>query len=94
MKKMETGTRSGKPAWRDSPYVCTLSDNERHLGHIVKENEWVAFDATHPGATGLGIRQLGTFASVLSAKEAVEQSVAIHRPTWALRSTAAGTSIQ
>jgi hypothetical protein len=91
---METKTRSGMPAWRDSPYVCTLSDNERHLGHIVKENEWIAFDATHPGDTGLGIRQLGAFSNVVSAKEAVERSVAIQRPVRALCSTAAGTSIQ
>jgi len=91
---MDTRTRSGIPAWRDSPYVCTLSDNERHLGHIVKENEWIAFDATHPGDTGLGIRQLGAFSSVAAAKEAVERSVAVHRPARALRSSAAATSIQ
>jgi hypothetical protein len=91
---METTTRSGIPAWRDSPYVCTLSDDERHLGHIVKENDWIAFDATHPGDSGRGIRQLGAYASVISAKQAVERSIAIHRPARALRTTAAGTSIQ
>ncbi len=82
------------PAWRDSPYVCTLSDNERHLGHILKEDDWVAFDATHPGETGIGIRHLGAFPSVASAKDAVERSVAIYRPARASRANAAGTSIQ
>ncbi len=81
------------PVWRDSPWVCTLADDERHLGHIVKEDGWVAFDATHPGETGQGIRHLGTFSSIVSAKEAVERSVAVHNPMRGPRTSVAAATM-
>jgi hypothetical protein len=93
------------PTWHDSAWVCALADDERHLGHIVKddgakedgvkEGGWVAFDATHPGETGQGIRHLGTFSSVVAAKQAVERSVAVHNPMRAPRTfVSAAVSIQ
>jgi hypothetical protein len=91
---MESRTTVGIPAWRDSPYVCALADGERHLGHVIKEDNWMAFDATHAGGNGKGIRQLGAFSSVISAKEAVERSVAIDSRIKSSRAIAAGTSIQ
>jgi hypothetical protein len=62
-------------AWRDSIAICALADGERHLGHILKIGErWYAFDATRFNEESNGFRSLGTFASVGSAKEAVEFS--------------------
>jgi len=63
--------------WRDSPSVCALADDERHLGHIVKAGDsWLAFDATHPGGAGSGIRFLGSWMNTALAKCAVEQAIA------------------
>jgi hypothetical protein len=63
----------GTPAWRDSPEICALADQERHLGHIVQiGGRWFAFDATHSNEESKGFRNLGSFASMTSAKEAVE----------------------
>jgi hypothetical protein len=62
-------------AWRNSESICALADGERHLGHVLKIGErWYAFDATHPNEESNGFRQLGSFASIASAKEAVELS--------------------
>ncbi|MDE3197686.1 MAG: hypothetical protein KGN84_15160 [Acidobacteriota bacterium] len=62
-------------AWRNSDTVCALADGERHLGHILKiGGRWHAFDATHANKTDNGFRFLGTYASLVSAKQAVEQS--------------------
>ena len=63
------------PAWRNSNSTCALADGERHLGHTLKiAGRWHAFDATHPDPESNGFRFLGSFASVASAKEAVEHS--------------------
>lgn len=66
---------TGAAAWRNSAQICALSDEERHIGHIVKiGGRWHAFDAVHSNETGDGFRSLGTFAAPESAKRAVEQS--------------------
>jgi len=77
--------RSGKPmntdalnlqapaVWRNSPEICALADGERHLGHTVRiGGRWYAFDATHFNERADGFRNLGSFASLVSAREAVE----------------------
>jgi hypothetical protein len=62
-------------AWRNSPEICALADGERHLGHILRIGErWYAFDATHFNEESNGFRTLGAFASISSAKTAVERS--------------------
>jgi hypothetical protein len=62
-----------KPVWRNSPKICALADGERHLGHTVRIGErWYAFDATHFNENADGFRNLGSFASLVSAREAVE----------------------
>jgi hypothetical protein len=62
--------------WRDSDTICALADGERHLGHTLKiGGRWHAFDGTHLNAESNGFRFLGTFASVASAKEAIERSL-------------------
>jgi len=61
--------------WRNSNSVCALADGERHLGHIVKiGSSWHAFDATHFDEERNGFRSLGTYASLMAAKGAVEQA--------------------
>ena len=60
-------------AWRHSASICALADGERHLGHIVQiGGRWYAFDATHFNERADGFRNLGSFASLVSAREAVE----------------------
>lgn len=60
--------------WCDSSSVCSLADDERHLGHIVRAgNHWFAFDATHINDSGAGFRLLGCYASITSARRAVEK---------------------
>jgi len=62
--------------WRDSPAICALADDDRHLGHIVRAgNHWLAFDATHFDGED-GFRLLGSWLSVALAKGAVELSIA------------------
>ena len=62
------------PEWRNSASICALADGERHYGHIVKiDGRWYAFDATHPDAESSGFRRLGSYASIRSAKQAVER---------------------
>jgi hypothetical protein len=91
---METRTKAGIPVWRDSRYVCALADDERHFGHILKTGDWIAFDATHPGENGAGIRQLGAFSSMESAKAAVERAIAPQPAQRTMRVSSAGSSIQ
>ena len=63
--------------WRDSPSVCALADDQRHLGHIVKAgNCWLAFDATHFNETGTGFCLLGSWTNIAVAKRAVEGAFA------------------
>jgi hypothetical protein len=66
----------GGRTWRISKYVCALEDDERHLGHVVKTDKWHAYDATHLNLQEDGIRYLGHFSDLESAKAAVETSVA------------------
>ena len=73
-----TGTTQFHAAtWRDSPSVCALADNHRHLGHIVKAGDyWLAFDATHSGGTNCGFCLLGSWTNIALAKCAVELAIA------------------
>ena len=59
-------------AWKSSEHICALSDNERHLGHIVKTRDWHAYDATHFDAASSGFKYLGQFSERAAAMEAVE----------------------
>ena len=63
------------PVWRHSRDICALADDDRHLGHIVRTDQWQAFDAAKPNVTSNGFRHLGSFASVSAAKGAVEKSI-------------------
>jgi hypothetical protein len=73
-----TGTPQFQTAtWRDSPSVCALADDHRHLGHIVKAGDcWLAFDATHSGGTNSGFCLLGSWTNIALAKCAVELAIA------------------
>jgi hypothetical protein len=63
------------PVWRHSEEVCGFSDDERHLGHILKTgNHWTAFDSTRSNEDGTGFCLLGSFKSASAAKKAVEQA--------------------
>ncbi len=69
-RKVERDRTQG---WRDSFHVCALSEEDRHLGHIVRTRRgWNAFDSTHLNDARDGFRDLGTFFSLLGAKHAVE----------------------
>lgn len=69
-RKIERDRTSG---WRDSFRICALSEEDRHLGHVVRIGRgWDAFDSTHLNEARDGFRHLGTFLSVLGAKRAVE----------------------
>jgi len=59
-------------AWKSSEHICALSDNERHLGHIIKTKDWHAYDATHSDGTLSGFSYLGQFADRATAMQAVE----------------------
>jgi hypothetical protein len=66
--------------WRDSPSVCSLTDDERHLGHIVNAGDcWLAFDTTHFNEAGTGFRLLGSWTNIAQAKCAVELATANER---------------
>ena len=62
--------------WRDSLYICALSDGSRHLGHIVKLEAWHAYDSIPLNDQQNGFRFSGEFESLSDAKRAVEHSVA------------------
>ena len=63
-------------SWRNSRYICALSDAERHLGHLVKTEQWHAYDATHSNGPSGGFKYLGPFTDLAVAKQAVESAVA------------------
>jgi hypothetical protein len=63
------------PLWQDSPYICALADAERHFGHIVKKEKWHAYDAIHSNPAATGFRELGRFADLETAKQAVQSAV-------------------
>ena len=62
-------------SWKNSKYVCALSDNERHFGHIIKTEFWDAYDATRLNEASEGFKYLGAFADLATAMQAVERSV-------------------
>jgi hypothetical protein len=62
-------------AWQRRGDVCTLSNSDRHLGHIVNLGVWHAFDGIHLNETGNGFKSVGLFETIDLAKEAVEQSI-------------------
>jgi hypothetical protein len=90
---MRTGTDVGLPLWRDSPHICALADSERHFGHIVKEDQWIAYDATHSASCGEGMLRVGRFPTPEMAKEAVERSVAVEETAHYRSNTASCQSV-
>jgi hypothetical protein len=72
MNNISTAERS----WRNAEFVCALADADRHLGHLIKTEEWHAYDATHSNEASKGFEYLGAFADVAAAKQAVESAVA------------------
>lgn len=80
--RLKWNANTGMPRWRDANDICTLSDGDRHLGHIVNTGgqivdtgEWHAFDAIHADDAVGGFRRLGIFPTADQAKAAVEGSV-------------------
>jgi hypothetical protein len=73
---MKSKSLPGRPEWKNASFVCALSDNERHLGHIVNLDQWHAYDATRPNKQLDGFFCVGAFDSAEEAKTAVEKSVA------------------
>jgi hypothetical protein len=72
---MNTNTKLQAAVWRNSVDICALADGERHLGHVLQiGGRWYAFDATQFNNESDGFRNLGSYADVVSAKEAVERS--------------------
>jgi hypothetical protein len=67
---------AGQREWRNSEFICAFADAERHLGHLVKMEQWHAYDATHSDDPSGGIHYLGEFADVAAAKQVVELAVA------------------
>lgn len=63
------------PAWRDGDDICAFADGDRHLGHVIDDEGWHAFDAIHPNHAAEGFRHLGVFPTVDEAKAAVERAV-------------------
>ena len=78
------------PVWSDSQYICALSDDDRHLGHVVEDIGWHAYDAIHPNSAQGGLCYLGQFENLLAAKRAVELSTG-YWPEGRMKSVSAGT---
>jgi hypothetical protein len=72
----ERATIEQDSTWRNGKDVCALSDDSRHLGHIVRVGAWQAYDGIHLNDQQNGFKYLGEFARPSDAKRAVEQSVA------------------
>ncbi len=62
-------------SWKSSEYVCAFSDDERHLGHVIKTEQWDAYDATRLNGASAGFKHLGSFGDLAMAMQAVERSV-------------------
>jgi hypothetical protein len=62
-------------SWKSSEYVCAFSDDERHLGHVIKSELWDAYDATRLNGAAGGFKYLGAFGDLATAMQAVERSV-------------------
>lgn len=74
-------------SWRNSRYICALADSDRHLGHLIKTEQWHAYDATHLGEASKGFKYLGRFVDFAAAKQAVEMAVAVTRGTGTRRAS-------
>ncbi len=61
--------------WRVSRSVGALTDGERHIGHVVRnQGRWDAFDATQLASDGEGFLLVGTFHTLEAAQQALEQA--------------------
>jgi hypothetical protein len=67
----------GRREWQNSEHICAFVDvdDERHLGHAVKMDQWHAYDATHCDEASAGITYLGAFERLADAKMTIETSV-------------------
>jgi hypothetical protein len=83
---------AGERTWRHSQHICALSDNDRHLGHIVKTRDWHAYDATRRDETSGGFKYLGEFGDVATAMLAVEDAVARFHTYRTMHAGSAGFS--
>jgi hypothetical protein len=61
--------------WKTSEHVCAFSDDERHLGHVIRTEHWNAYDATRLNEASGGFKYLGAFVDPATAMQAVELSV-------------------
>lgn len=66
----------GNPLWTNSERIHTFSDDDRHLGHILRAGKWHVFNATRPNTAGDGYLYLGAFDRRADAMEALEKSIA------------------
>jgi hypothetical protein len=66
---------AGSRTWKCSDHICAFADGERHLGHVIKTDQWNAYDATHPDEASGGFKHLGAFVDLAAAMRAVELSV-------------------
>jgi hypothetical protein len=62
-------------SWRDSEFVCALADTDRHLGHLIRREQWYAYDATQLDDASTGFKCLGAFVDLAIAKQVVEFAV-------------------
>jgi hypothetical protein len=66
---------AGSSSWWNSEFVCALADTHRHLGHLIKKEQWHGYDATHSDEALKGFNYLGAFVDLAAAKLAVELAV-------------------
>ncbi len=62
-------------SWRDSELVCALADTDRHLGHLIRNDHWYAYDATQWDDASKGFKCLCTFVELTAAKQILELAV-------------------
>ena len=72
-------------SWRNSTDICALADSERHFGHVIKTEQWHAYDAIHSNESSKGFKYLGPFVDLAAAKQAVESAVAQAREIRVMR---------
>jgi hypothetical protein len=85
----DNGLVSGR-SWRSSEHICAFADGERHLGHVIRSEQWDAYDATRPSEASAGFKYIGAFVDLRAAMQAVESSVERKRESQAMH---AGASI-
>jgi hypothetical protein len=66
---------AGGSSWWNSEVVCALADTHRHLGHLIKKEQWHGYDATHTDEALKVFNYLGAFVDLAAAKLAVELAV-------------------